>query len=63
MKSQAPQRPDLDALIERARQIKMSPEDWFEQRVSFVYGQLPHDSKITKDEVRAMLRRDAGASL
>ena len=63
VKSQAPQRPDLDALIERARQIKMSPEDWFEQRVSFVYGQLPHDSKITKDEVRAMLRRDVGASL
>ena len=63
MKSQAPKRPDLDALIERARHIKMSPEDWFEQRVSFVYGMLPHDSKITKDEVREMLRRDVGGTL
>ena len=34
----------------------MTPEEHFEQRVSFVYGQLPRSSTITKDEVREVLK-------
>ena len=35
----------------------MTPEERrFEQRVSFVYGQLPRSSTLTKDEVREILK-------
>lgn len=49
--------PELAALIERARHYKMTPEETFEQRVSFVYGQQDHDNphRRSKDEIRAHL--------
>lgn len=49
--------PELAALIERARKHKMTPQEMFEQRVSFVYAQQDWSSKHqkTKDEIRAML--------
>ena len=50
-----PTNPELLALIERARHYKMTPEDYREQRVSFVYGQMGHKSGWTKDQVRAFL--------
>lgn len=34
----------------------MTPEERFEQRVSFIYGQLSHTGTITKDEVREVLK-------
>lgn len=48
---------DLTALIERARNYKMTPQERFEQRVSFVYGQQDWSSGNTKskDEIREML--------
>lgn len=48
--------PALLALIERARQHKMTPQEVFEQRVSWVYGEhaLGGGTK-TKDEIRQML--------
>lgn len=50
-------RKHLERLIEAARNHKMTPEERFEQKVSWVYGQgmdcAPH---VTKDEVREMLR-------
>lgn len=46
----------LRELIEKARHHKMTPEEKFEQRVSFVYGQQDHDKPgLTKDEIRQML--------
>lgn len=53
----APDRPELNELLRKAAQYKMTPEERFEQRVSFVYGQLPFESKVTKEEVRENLRR------
>jgi hypothetical protein len=48
--------PTLDQLIERARLHVMTPEEKFEQRVSFVYGQLADSANPpTKDEVRKRL--------
>ena len=47
--------PELLALIERARHHKMTPEEKFEQRVSFVYGMqdFGNPKPRTKDEIRA----------
>lgn len=38
-----------------------TPAEKLEQRVSFVYGMLGFDSKLTKDEVRAKLIEIHGA--
>ena len=50
--------PELEALIEQARNHVMTDEEVFEQRVSFVYGQQDYDSPnpLSKDEVRQALR-------
>lgn len=48
----------LDRLIEAARQHKMTPAEHFEQRVSFVWGQM--NGAMTKDEVREKLREMHG---
>ena len=50
-------RETLLALIERAKKHIMSPEEKFEQRVSFVFGQQDYDNpnQLTKDQVRGML--------
>jgi hypothetical protein len=49
--------PELAALIERARHYKMTPEEVFEQRVSFVYGMQDFDdpNPRTKDQIREHL--------
>jgi len=38
----------------------MTASQIFEQRVSFVFGQLGGDSKLTKDDVREILRKHYG---
>jgi hypothetical protein len=48
--------PELLALIERARQYKPTPQEVFEQRVSWIWGQHALDGGTkTKDEIRQML--------
>jgi hypothetical protein len=46
---------ELAALIEQVRGYKMTAQERREQRVSFVYGMLPHRSTQTKDDVRKFL--------
>ena len=48
----APDRPELRMKLERAKSIVMTEEQLREQRVSFVYGNAPQGSKITKDSAR-----------
>lgn len=50
--TRAPERPELDALLERARTITLTVEDLKEQRASFVYGNAPKGSRITKESAR-----------
>ena len=46
-------RPNLEELLRRAVQHVMTPEEVFEQRVSFVYGNLVLDGvQMTKEQVR-----------
>lgn len=50
--SPAPARPELDALIAKARQTPLTDEMLKEQRASFVYGNAPEGSPITKESAR-----------
>ena len=47
-----PPRPELDRLLAEARDRTISDEDLAEQRISFVYGNAPTDSTITRESAR-----------
>lgn len=53
----APKRPNLESLLERARTMPVTDEMLQEQRVSFVYGNAPQGSRITKESARKAARR------
>lgn len=48
----------MKALIEKARDHKMTPAERFEQRVSFVYSGV--SSTTTREDVRARLAEEYG---
>ena len=48
----APPRPDLDAKMSFAKTITLSEDDLREQRASFVYGNAPKGSRITRESAR-----------
>ena len=52
-----PERPRPGMLLERARSVKVTDEDLREQRASFVYGNAPLDSGITRDSARESVDR------
>jgi len=45
----APERPALEKLLEQARSTVVTDELLREQSASFVYGNAPHGSRITKE--------------
>jgi hypothetical protein len=51
----APARPRLDELL--AMDVHLTDEDLQEQTASFVYGNAPKGSRITKESARAASRR------
>lgn len=53
----APKRPELDALYEKSRKHELSNEELKVQRASFVYGNAPEDSGITKESAKASVTR------
>lgn len=48
----APARPDLEALLNKAKQTIITDEQLMEQRASFAYGNAPEGSRITKESAR-----------
>ena len=46
--------------LKRATKRKMTAEERFDQKVSFVYGQLGSNSKLTKSQVRKQLLENRG---
>jgi len=48
----APERPELDDLLEKAKSVTLTDDQLLEQQASFVYGNAPKGSKITKDSAR-----------
>jgi hypothetical protein len=55
--NRAPARPELERLLERAKTITVTEEQLMEQRVSFVYGNAPEGSRITKESARTAAKR------
>jgi hypothetical protein len=53
----APVRPALDALLEQARKVTVTDQELQEQLASFVYGNAPKGSRITKDSARRAATR------
>lgn len=53
----APARPTLDKLLEQARSAIVTDELLREQRASFVYGNAPHGSRITKESAATSTTR------
>jgi len=48
--------PDLIAMLEKAKLHKITPKEAYEQKVSFVYGQLMDcNPSITKEEIKRHL--------
>ena len=57
MQTEPPERPELQALLERAKTTVVTDEELRVQCASFVYGNAPRDSRITKESaVRAVMR-------
>lgn len=52
----APVRPELEALFEEARAYEMSEKELRAQRESFVYGNAPKGSGITKESAAVSVR-------
>ena len=48
----APERPELDRLVQASIKAGVSDEQLQEQRISFAYGNAPEGSRITKDSAR-----------
>jgi hypothetical protein len=53
----APERPSLQRLLEHARTVTVTDELLQEQRASFVYGNAPQGSRITKESARRAVSR------
>ena len=53
----APQRPELDSLLARARTTVVTDELLQQQRASFVYGNAPQGSRITRESAEAASKR------
>jgi hypothetical protein len=45
----APERPELQKKLEKAKTMVLTDEQLQEQRASFVYGNAPKGSRITKE--------------
>jgi hypothetical protein len=55
--TRAPARPELEALIENAKTRVVSDAELREQRASFVYGNAPDGSRITRESAAASVNR------
>ncbi len=53
----APRRPELEALYEASKNHKLTNDELKAQRASFVYGNAPEGSNITKESAAASVDR------
>jgi hypothetical protein len=55
--NRAPERPELERLLARARTVVITDEILQEQRASFIYGNAPQGSRITKESALTASKR------
>lgn len=48
-RTRAPDRPELRAMLERAKSVVITDDELQTQSASFVYGNAPRGSRITKE--------------
>jgi hypothetical protein len=53
----APERPALAALLAQAKSVTLTDDELREQMASFVYGNAPKGSRITKESARKAATR------
>jgi len=53
----APERPELRRLLEEAKSLGVTDEELQAQRASFVYGNAPKGSRITKESALTASKR------
>ena len=53
----APDRPEIRALLDRARSVTLTDEELRQQQASFVYGNAPKGSQITRESAEASVNR------
>ncbi len=53
----APARPALEALLAQAKTTTLSEKEIWDQMASFVYGNAPKGSRITKELARRAVKR------
>jgi hypothetical protein len=53
----APERPELTKLLEHAKTVSLTDEQMQEQLASFVYGNAPRGSRITKESALKSVKR------
>lgn len=53
----APERPHLQMLLDHAKTVILTDEQLREQRASFVYGNAPKGSRITKESAVESVKR------
>jgi hypothetical protein len=53
----APERPQLQRLLDYAKTVIVTDNDLQLQRASFVYGNAPHGSRITKESAEVASTR------
>ncbi len=54
---QVPERPRLRSLLDRAKSVTVTDDDLRKQRASFVYGNAPKGSRITKESAAKSVDR------
>jgi len=52
-----PSHPELEKIRKKTRGLKVTDEQLKEQRISFIYGNAPIGSKITKETARVATAR------
>ena len=52
-----PSHPELEKIREKTRKLEVTDEQLKEQRISFIYGNAPMGSKITKETARVAATR------
>lgn len=53
----APKRPELERLLEKAKAVELTEEQLKKQRASFVYGNAPKGSRITRRSAQKSVDR------
>ena len=55
--NRAPERPELEALFKEAKAVVLTDEQLQEQSASFIYGNAPKGSRITKESASKAIGR------